>query len=136
LRDTATNLGILSDLKALGINIAMDDFGTGYSSLGNLRSFAFDKIKIDRSFVSELERNPESAAIVSAVLGLGRALSMTTCAEGVETLAQVQKLRLEGCPQVQGYYYSQAVTKTGTQALLGAALDQVLALEAPSRSPS
>jgi diguanylate cyclase (GGDEF)-like protein len=131
LRDTATNLGILRDLKALGINIAMDDFGTGYSSLGNLRSFAFDKIKIDRSFVSELERNPESAAIVSAVLGLGRALSMTTCAEGVETLAQVEKLRSEGCPQVQGYYYSQAVSKDDTRALLRAPLNQKLTVEAP-----
>jgi predicted signal transduction protein with EAL and GGDEF domain len=84
----------------------MDDFGTGYSSLANLRSFPFDKIKIDRSFVSDLENNTDSAAIVRAVLGLGRSLGITTCAEGVETEEQVLRLRREGCTEVQGFYYS------------------------------
>jgi EAL domain-containing protein (putative c-di-GMP-specific phosphodiesterase class I) len=106
LRDVEANLGTLRSLKALGVRISMDDFGTGYSSLGNLRSFPFDKIKIDRSFVSDIERNAESAAIVRAVLGLGRSLGMTTCAVGVETQEQLTHLRSEGCTEVQGFFYS------------------------------
>jgi EAL domain-containing protein (putative c-di-GMP-specific phosphodiesterase class I) len=84
----------------------MDDFGTGYSSLSNLRSFPFDKIKIDRSFVHDLESRSDAAAIVHAVLGLGKSLGMLTCAEGVETQEQLAYLREEGCNEVQGYYYS------------------------------
>ena len=106
LKDVEANLKTLHDLKQLGIRIAMDDFGTGYSSLGNLRSFPFDKIKIDRSFVRDLEQNPDSAAIVHAILGLGHSLGIATCAEGVETKAQLSYLRREGCSEVQGYYYS------------------------------
>jgi len=106
LRDTAANLEILSQLKALGIRISMDDFGTGYSSLGNLRSFAFDKIKIDRSFVMDLQRSADSTAIIRAVIGLGNSLGISTCAEGVETKEQLAFLRDEGCAEVQGYYHS------------------------------
>ena len=106
LKDVEANLKTLHDLKELGIRIAMDDFGTGYSSLGNLRSFPFDKIKIDRSFVMDLEQNADSAAIVHAILGLGHSLGIATCAEGVETKAQLSYLRREGCSEVQGYYYS------------------------------
>jgi len=105
LQDVEANLAALERLKRLGIRISMDDFGTGYSSLGNLRSFAFDKIKIDRSFVMDLERNPDSAAIVRAVLGLGQSLGIATCAEGVETERQLMSLRHEGCTEVQGFYY-------------------------------
>jgi len=100
------NLRILRELKELGIRISMDDFGTGYSCLGTLRSFPFDKIKVDRSFVSDLEKNPDSAAIIHAVLGLGHSLGMATCAEGVETTDQLSFLRDEGCSEVQGYLYS------------------------------
>jgi diguanylate cyclase (GGDEF)-like protein/PAS domain S-box-containing protein len=110
LRNTEVNLRTLNEIKALGVRISMDDFGTGYSSLGNLRSFAFDKIKIDRSFVSDLENNPESAAIVRAVLSLGRGLGMTTTAEGVETRDQLAYLRAEGCIEVQGFYFSEPVS--------------------------
>jgi diguanylate cyclase (GGDEF)-like protein len=106
LRDAEANLTTLKSIKALGVRISMDDFGTGYSSLANLRSFPFDKIKIDRSFVNDLESNADSAAIVRAVLGLGRSLGMTTCAEGVETQQQLLRLRSEGCTEVQGFYYS------------------------------
>jgi diguanylate cyclase (GGDEF)-like protein len=106
LRDAAANLATLQELKYLGVRISMDDFGTGYSSLGNLRSFPFDKIKIDQSFIADLDQNAESAAIVRAVLGLGRSLGMATCAEGVETHEQLLRLRREGCTEVQGYYYS------------------------------
>ena len=106
LRDVDENLTTLRNLKSLGVRISMDDFGTGYSSLGSLRSFPFDKIKIDRSFVSDLERSQDAAAIVHAVLGLGHSLGVATCAEGVETKEQLAFLRGEGCTEVQGYYYS------------------------------
>ena len=106
LHNVDANLSCLQELKALGVRIAMDDFGTGYSSLANLRSFPFDKIKIDGSFVMDLSHNTDSEAIIRAVLGLGRSLGMTTCAEGVETNDQLKQLRNEGCHEVQGYYYS------------------------------
>ncbi len=106
LNDKDDHLAILRELKALGVRISMDDFGTGYSCLGTLRSFPFDKIKVDRSFVSDLEGNPDAGAIVHAVLGLGHSLGMVTCAEGVETNEQLSFLRNEGCAEIQGYIYS------------------------------
>jgi EAL domain-containing protein (putative c-di-GMP-specific phosphodiesterase class I) len=84
----------------------MDDFGTGYSSLSYLRSFPFNKIKIDQSFVRELASRGESMAIVRAVTGLGRSLGISTTAEGVETTEQLALLRTEGCTEVQGYLFS------------------------------
>jgi diguanylate cyclase (GGDEF)-like protein/PAS domain S-box-containing protein len=109
LQDSESNLGQLRDLKRLGIRIAMDDFGTGYSSLCYLRRFPFDKVKIDRSFVSDLPEQSDSAAIVHAVIGLGRSLGITTTAEGVETRPQLDLLRIEGCDQAQGYLFSRPV---------------------------
>ena len=106
LRDVRANLNTLDALRQLGVRISMDDFGTGYSSLSILRSFPFDKIKIDRSFVKELEQNSDSTAIVRAVLGLGQSLGMSTCAEGVETAEQMEALRKQGCTEVQGYFFS------------------------------
>jgi diguanylate cyclase (GGDEF)-like protein len=106
LHNVEANLTCLQELKALGVRIAMDDFGTGYSSLANLRSFPFDKIKIDGSFVMDLRQDTDSEAIIRAVLGLSRSLGMTTCAEGVETNDQLKHLRKEGCNEVQGYFYS------------------------------
>ena len=106
LNDKDDHLVILRKLKDLGIRISMDDFGTGYSCLGTLRSFPFDKIKVDKSFVSDLETNPDAGAIVHAVLGLGHSLGMMTCAEGVETHEQLAFLRSEGCSEIQGYFYS------------------------------
>ena len=97
---------ILHELRALGLKISLDDFGTGYSSLSYLRSFPFDKIKIDRSFVSELESSNDSLAIVRAVTGLGKSLGIVTTAEGVETAAQLEMLSREGCTQAQGYLIS------------------------------
>ncbi|TYL90360.1 EAL domain-containing protein [Bradyrhizobium rifense] len=101
--DFARALNLLRRLKALGIRIAMDDFGTGYSSLSYLQSFPFDKIKIDRSFISNLEATPESAEIVRAVLSLAHALHMPVVAEGVETEAQRAFLEREACEEMQGY---------------------------------
>jgi diguanylate cyclase (GGDEF)-like protein len=106
LRDVEDNLNTLKQLKTLGVHVSMDDFGTGYSSLMNLRSFPFDKIKIDQSFVGDIERRPDAAAIVRAVLALGSSLGIVTCAEGVETREQLDYLRDEGCVEMQGYYYS------------------------------
>jgi diguanylate cyclase (GGDEF)-like protein/PAS domain S-box-containing protein len=103
LADSARALSVLRRLKALGVRIAMDDFGKGYSSLSYLQSFPFDKIKIDRAFVSKLEQNPQSAAIVRAVLGLARGLALPVLAEGVETEEELAFLAAEACDQVQGY---------------------------------
>jgi EAL domain-containing protein (putative c-di-GMP-specific phosphodiesterase class I) len=99
-------LDTLHQIRDLGVRICMDDFGTGYSSLSYLRSFPFDKIKIDRSFVSELGKENDCVAIIRAVTRLGSSLGMTTTAEGVETEQQLEILRAEGCVQVQGYLFS------------------------------
>jgi len=106
LQDSEATLVTLHKLRGLGIRIAMDDFGTGYSSLSYLRSFPFDKIKIDRSFVQELASRGDSMAIVRAVAGLGKSLGISTTAEGVETNEQLALLRSEGCTEVQGYLFS------------------------------
>jgi diguanylate cyclase (GGDEF)-like protein len=116
LADVETTVSTLHQLRALGVRISMDDFGTGYSSLSYLRSFPFDKIKIDRSFVKDLSAEKDSRAIVSAVIGLGRSLGMTITAEGVETEAQLDLVRQQGCTEVQGFLLSpplplSAVTK-------------------------
>jgi diguanylate cyclase (GGDEF)-like protein len=95
----------LHAMRALGIRIAMDDFGTGYSSLSYLRSFPFDKIKIDQSFVRELTSHPDCIKIVRSIAALGASLGMTTTAEGVETAEQFEQLQRAGCDQVQGYYF-------------------------------
>jgi diguanylate cyclase (GGDEF)-like protein len=108
LAETEANLAILHQLRELGVGISMDDFGTGYSSLSYLRSFPFDKIKIDRSFVKDLARRSDCVAIVRAISGLGRSLNITTTAEGVETLDQLDRLRAEGCNQVRGFLFSAA----------------------------
>jgi len=118
LADTEANLAILHQLRALGVRISMDDFGTGYSSLSYLRSFPFDKIKIDRSFVKDLADRPDSLAIVRAISGLGRSLNISTTAEGVETKDQLDRLRAEGCTEVQGYFFSAARPATDVQELL------------------
>jgi diguanylate cyclase (GGDEF)-like protein len=110
LHNTESNTRMLLSLKQLGVRISMDDFGTGYSSLGNLRSFPFDKIKIDKSFIADLSKRPDAAAIIRAILTLGRSLGMTTTAEGVETRDQLAYLRAEGCMEVQGFYFATALT--------------------------
>ena len=103
IEDFDRGLALLRRLKALGVRISMDDFGSGYSSLSYLQRFPFDKIKIDRDFVINLGRNPQSAAIVRAVIDLGHGLEMSIVAEGVETQEQLSFLSEEGCDAVQGY---------------------------------
>jgi diguanylate cyclase (GGDEF)-like protein/PAS domain S-box-containing protein len=118
LAETEANLAILHQLRELGVRISMDDFGTGYSSLSYLRSFPFDKIKIDRSFVKDLAERPDCVAIVRAISGLGRSLNITTTAEGVETVDQLDWLRNEGCNEVQGFLFSAAKPAAEVAALL------------------
>jgi diguanylate cyclase (GGDEF)-like protein len=109
LEKSERNISILSQLRGLGVRISMDDFGTGYSSIGYLRSFPFDKIKIDQSFVRDLLVDEGSLAIVRAITGLGISFGITTTAEGVETEEQLRCLNREGCVEVQGYFYSKPV---------------------------
>ena len=104
IEDFDRGLSLLRRLKSLGVRIAMDDFGSGYSSLTYLQAFPFDKIKIDRTFVMNLGRNTQSAAIIRAMIGLGHGLSISIVAEGVETQEQLSFLVDEACDQVQGYF--------------------------------
>ena len=109
LQDNEENLATLHALRKLGLRISMDDFGTGYSSLSYLRSFPFDRIKIDRSFVSGSTDQRDAMAIVRAIASLGASFGMTTVAEGVETVDQMQQIRAEGCTDMQGYLISRPV---------------------------
>jgi diguanylate cyclase (GGDEF)-like protein len=106
MQNSEVTLRVLHQLRSLGIRISMDDFGTGYSSLSYLRSFPFDKIKIDRCFIKGLGESSDADAIVQAVTGLAESLHMTTTAEGVETQQQLELVRRLGCTDVQGFYYS------------------------------
>jgi diguanylate cyclase (GGDEF)-like protein/PAS domain S-box-containing protein len=107
LGDDRDNMGIIDELRNLGVQIVMDDFGTGYSSLNYLRRFAFDKIKIDRSFVADLlDGNDMAVGIVAAVVALARTLNVPTVAEGVESEAQLELIRAAGCTEFQGYLFS------------------------------
>jgi len=118
LHDNAANTKVLHELRALGVRIAMDDFGTGYSSLSYLRSFPFDKIKIDRSFVADLDEHNDALAIVKAVASLGASLGIVTTAEGVETSRQFERLRDEGCNEVQGHLVSRPCAADDLRRLL------------------
>ena len=117
--DLDRGLSLLRRLKALGVRISMDDFGSGYSSLSYLQAFPFDKIKIDRAFVINLGRNPQSAAIVRAVIDLGHGLEMSIVAEGVETEEQLAFLSEEGCDAVQGYLLGRPLPIGQYAALVG-----------------
>ena len=118
LEQSERNIATLNQLRELGVRISMDDFGTGYSSIGYLRSFPFDKIKIDQSFVRDLLVDEGSLAIVRAIAGLGVSFGMTTTAEGVETVEQMRRLDLEGCTEVQGYLFSKPVPANEVVGLL------------------
>ena len=109
LQNTFATLETLHKLRKLGVQIALDDFGTGYSSLSYLRSFPFDKIKIDRSFIKDLSNGAEPLAIVHAVAGLAKCLNMISTAEGVETQQQLDTLQSVGCTEMQGYLFSRAI---------------------------
>jgi diguanylate cyclase (GGDEF)-like protein/PAS domain S-box-containing protein len=118
LAESKTNLATLRRLRALGVGISMDDFGTGYSGLSYLRAFPFDKIKIDRSFISELSESADCMAIIRAITNLGSNLGIPTLAEGVETKNQLSWLREVGCTEMQGYLFSRPVPASEIAGLL------------------
>jgi EAL domain-containing protein (putative c-di-GMP-specific phosphodiesterase class I) len=118
LQDSDATLATLHTLRRFGVRISMDDFGTGYSSLSYLRSFPFDKIKIDQSFVREMSTRDDCIAIVRAVTGLGKSLGITTTAEGVETREQLELLRSEHCAEVQGYLFGKPRPASEVEAML------------------
>ncbi|WP_346778063.1 EAL domain-containing protein [Paraburkholderia sp. Ac-20347] len=105
----ARSLEILREIKAMGVGIALDDFGTGYSSLDTLRAFPFDKIKLDGSFVKEIDSDPQAIAIIRAVLALGKSLGVPVLAEGIETPDQLQIISGEGCNEIQGFLFGRPV---------------------------
>jgi diguanylate cyclase (GGDEF)-like protein len=111
-------VALLTAMKQLGVRLAIDDFGTGYSSLGQLKNFPIDTLKVDRSFVRDLATNLDDQAITTAIIAMGRTLSLTVVAEGVETPEQVAFLRQHACNEMQGYYFSKPVDATAFAALL------------------
>jgi diguanylate cyclase (GGDEF)-like protein/PAS domain S-box-containing protein len=126
IEDFDRGLALLRRLKGLGVRISMDDFGSGYSSLSYLQAFPFDKIKIDRAFVMNLGRNPQSAAIVRAVIGLGHGLEMSIVAEGVETEGQLNFLAEQGCDAVQGYFVGKPLPIRQYNAVVGRAIGEAI----------
>jgi EAL domain-containing protein (putative c-di-GMP-specific phosphodiesterase class I) len=154
LQDTEAVMRMLHSLHDMGVRVSMDDFGTGYSSLSYLRRFPFDKIKIDRSFISDLRGSPggvqpaggtqnalsaasvSAATIVRAIIGLGHSLGISTTAEGVETAQQFAQVREKGCTEVQGYFLSPPRPANEVAALIQR-LDKTLPAIAnsPSASP-
>ena len=103
IADKKRTLHMLRQIRGLGVTVAIDDFGIGYSSLDTLRAFPFDKIKLDQSFMHEVERDMQAKAIVRAVLALGKSLNIPVLAEGVETADQLELLKAEGCDEAQGF---------------------------------
>jgi diguanylate cyclase (GGDEF)-like protein len=118
LQNNKSNLATLHQLRGLGASISMDDFGTGHSSLSYLRSFPFDKIKIDSSFVGDMANSTDSVSIVRTIASLGNSLGITTTAEGVETQEQLEAVRAAGCTEVQGYFFSRPVPPEQIKTLL------------------
>jgi EAL domain-containing protein (putative c-di-GMP-specific phosphodiesterase class I) len=118
MQNSDDRLALLHQFRALGIRIALDDFGTGFSSLNYLRSFPFEAIKIDRSFIRDVDVNRDSTVIVGAIIGLAGALGMTTIAEGVETDRQFAVVRDQGASMVQGYLFSRPVPASEVRDLI------------------
>jgi EAL domain-containing protein (putative c-di-GMP-specific phosphodiesterase class I) len=129
IEDFDRGLGLLRRLKALGVRISMDDFGSGYSSLTYLQAFPFDKIKIDRAFVMNLGQNPQSAAIIRAVIGLGHGLHMSIVAEGVETYEQLGFLADESCDVIQGFFIGRPAPIEQYAAMVGRAAPRLQAVD-------
>jgi diguanylate cyclase (GGDEF)-like protein len=126
IENVEATLASLHSLRAIGVRVALDDFGTGYSSLSYLRSFPFDKLKIDRSFIIDLQANEGATAMIKAITGLADALGIETTAEGVETIDQLDILREQGCNQIQGFYFSRPIQAS-------AVADLIVALDCQER---
>jgi EAL domain-containing protein (putative c-di-GMP-specific phosphodiesterase class I) len=119
MRDTEDSAAILRSLRDLGVALSIDDFGTGYSSLSYLKRFPIDVLKVDRSFVRDVETDAGDAAITRAIIALGHSLNLDVVAEGVETAGQLDFLRQVGCDEIQGYYFSPPVWPDDLRRLLG-----------------
>jgi diguanylate cyclase (GGDEF)-like protein len=126
LQDSRNTIAVLHQLRQLGVRITMDDFGTGYGSLSYLRSFPFDKIKVDQSLIADIERSEEARAVSETVAGLGRSLGMETVAEGIETFEQLKLIRSLGFSEGQGYYFSPAVPAKDVERLFEETFGQAL----------
>jgi EAL domain-containing protein (putative c-di-GMP-specific phosphodiesterase class I) len=109
---------LLTAIKKMGVRLAIDDFGTGYSSLGQLKNFPIDTLKVDRSFIRDIETNIGDKAITEAIIAMGKTLSLTVVAEGVETMEQETFLRDHACDEMQGYYFSKPIAADEFAALL------------------
>jgi EAL domain-containing protein (putative c-di-GMP-specific phosphodiesterase class I) len=118
IEDVVTAKAIISELREGGINVSLDDFGTGYSSLNHLREFRFDRVKIDRSFVTSLNDNLESAKIVETIINLAKGLGLTAVAEGIEDRSVLQHLIDRGCEFGQGYFFGKAMAAEDASKLL------------------
>jgi diguanylate cyclase (GGDEF)-like protein/PAS domain S-box-containing protein len=118
IQNPAQAIKLLTAIKALGVRLAIDDFGTGYSSLGQLKNFPIDTLKVDRSFIHDLATNTEDKAITQAIIAMGKTLSLTVVAEGVETKEQEAFLRAHACDEMQGYYFSRPIPGDEFAALL------------------
>jgi EAL domain-containing protein (putative c-di-GMP-specific phosphodiesterase class I) len=119
LLEQASTIGVVSDLRALGVRVALDDFGSGYSSLSYLQSYPLDVVKLDRGFVDSLDESTASAAVVTAAIDMARALGLRVVAEGVERESQLVRLRELGCPYVQGFLFAPALDPADAAELLG-----------------
>ena len=129
MRDPEATLGILREIKGMGIRIAIDDFGTGYSSLSHLKRFPVDSVKIDRSFVRDLETDPDDRELAKAIVAMSRSLRLRVVAEGVETLAQARMLGAMGCTSLQGFLYERPVEGSAVTAWLQSCLADCSAIE-------
>jgi EAL domain-containing protein (putative c-di-GMP-specific phosphodiesterase class I) len=118
MQDSQRTARVLAEIKKLGIKLAIDDFGTGYSSLAQIKRFPIDTIKVDRSFIRNLPQDAEDKAITQAIIAMGKTLSLTVVAEGVETGEQEAFLREHACDETQGYYFSKPVTSDAFEAFL------------------
>jgi EAL domain-containing protein (putative c-di-GMP-specific phosphodiesterase class I) len=123
MSNAETSVALLNELSALGVVVAVDDFGTGYSSMSYLQRFPIDKLKIDRSFISEVASNASNASIVRAIISLAHGLRLKVIAEGVESEEQLLILKRMGCDQYQGYYRSAAVPAANIELLSRGALE-------------
>jgi EAL domain-containing protein (putative c-di-GMP-specific phosphodiesterase class I) len=121
--DAESAVAILEELSRMGVVVSIDDFGTGYSSMSYLRKLPIDKLKIDRSFVCDVDTSADAASIVQAIISLAHSLRLKVVAEGVETYAQLERLRSLGCDQYQGFYRSPAVLPEAIVAMVRAAGD-------------
>ncbi len=118
MSDPAGSVAILEQLSTMGVLVSVDDFGTGYSSIGYLRRFPIDKLKIDRSFITEIATRSDDACIVRAIVSLAHCMKLKVVAEGVETSEQLEILKSLGCDQYQGFYFSPAITANAFEELL------------------